>query len=253
MKNIILCEGKTDSILLSYYLGKVVGWNFNKKLTKRIALPIRNWENEEVNVYTKGEDELIIWAVGGQRNFDYAITQIIKVNRISEKEHAYKKVIIIRDRDVIEDEQIVLKEIQDVFNANHISIEITINNNWSSSEYVNEYNEKEQTKEKNEIKVLPIIIPFDKAGALETFILDAICEIGEEESHIVGKSREFISSFSLTKYLNTQRLKVKGELAVALGTLFPQKTFTPIDSMLKNINWEEYKTIQQGFKKLEEI
>jgi hypothetical protein len=57
----------------------------------------------------------------------------------------------------------------------------------------------------------------------------------------------------LTKYLNTQRLKVKGELAVALGTLFPQKTFTPIDSMLKNINWEEYKTIQQGFKKLEEI
>ena len=253
MKSIILCEGKTDAILLSYYLGKVVEWNFNKNLTKRVALPIKNWQNEEVNVYTKGENELIIWAVGGQSNFEYAIKQIIKANRIAEKENAYAKIIIMRDRDVIEDNEIVLKEVQDIFHANNINLEITANNQWSSSEYVNEYNEKAQIKEINEIKVLPIIIPFNKNGALETFILDAISEMGQEESHIVNMSKEFISNFDLLNYLNTQRLKVKGELAVTLGTMFLQKTFTPIDAMLKDINWEDYRTIKEGFRKLEEI
>ena len=31
MNKIILCEGETDAILLSYYLDKVAGWKFCKK------------------------------------------------------------------------------------------------------------------------------------------------------------------------------------------------------------------------------
>ena len=30
MKSIIFCEGKTDAILLSYYLEKVADWKFSK-------------------------------------------------------------------------------------------------------------------------------------------------------------------------------------------------------------------------------
>ncbi|KYH34430.1 hypothetical protein CLTEP_16630 [Clostridium tepidiprofundi DSM 19306] len=247
MKNIIFCEGSTDAILLSYYLGKVVGWNYNKRLTKKIGLPIRNHENEEVYVYSKDEKELIIWAVGGQNNFHYAISHIIQANEVLERDNAYKKLIILKDRDQFEENNKILREIEDIFMDNGIKIDFKNNNDWVHYIYSNNYDEE------NHIEVLPIIIPFDKEGALETFILDAICEMGEEESHVVGKSKEFISGFSLTKYLNTQRLRVKGELAVALGTLFPQKTFTPIDSMLKSIRWEEYETIQNGFRKLKEI
>ena len=82
---------------------------------------------------------------------------------------------------------------------------------------------------------------------------DAICDFGDEEAYIINKSKEFVNGFSLIKYLNNQRLKLKGELAVTLGVMFPQKTFTPIEAMLKAINWEEYRTIQEGFRKLEEI
>lgn len=140
MKSILLCEGKSDAILISYYLNKVKNWKFyGKKDKRKVKLPIRNHQNEEVNWYRRNHDLL------------------------------------------------------------------------------------------------------------------AICEMGEEENHIVNKSKEYISAFDLIHYLNTQRLKVKGELAVTLGTMFPQKTFTPIDSMLKNINWEEYRIIQEGFRKLEEI
>ena len=31
MNKLILCEGATDAILLSYYLEKIVGWKFCKK------------------------------------------------------------------------------------------------------------------------------------------------------------------------------------------------------------------------------
>ena len=31
MNNLILCEGETDAILLSYYLQRTRGWSFTKK------------------------------------------------------------------------------------------------------------------------------------------------------------------------------------------------------------------------------
>ena len=31
MNSVILCEGGTDAVLLSYYLNKVSGWEFCKK------------------------------------------------------------------------------------------------------------------------------------------------------------------------------------------------------------------------------
>lgn len=247
MKNIIFCEGKTDAILLSYYLGKVSGWNFNDKLTRKIGLPIRNYENEEVSVYTKGEDELIIWAVGGVNNLDYSITSILEATKALEKEKSYRKLVVLMDRDQADEDRVILEKIEASIVNQEIELDVLTNNEWSKGNYINEY------KEQNLIRILPIIIPFDKEGALETFLMDAICEFGEEEAYIINKSKEFISSFNLISYLKSQRLKLKGELAVTLGTMFPEKTFTPIDSMLKEIKWEEYRTIQEGFRKLEEI
>lgn len=247
MKNIIFCEGKTDAILLSYYLGKVAGWEFDNKLTRKTGLPIRNNENEEVNVYTKADSELIIWAVGGVNNLDYSISSILEATKVLEKEKSYKKLIILMDRDQAEDDSRILEKIKANIANQEIHLSRLSNNEWSTCNYINEF------EEENVIEILPIIIPFDKQGALETFLMDAICDFGEEEASIVNKSKEFISSFNLINYLKNQRLKLKGELAVTLGTMFPEKTFTPIDSMLKQINWEEYRTIQEGFSKLEEI
>lgn len=34
MKSIILCEGKTDAILISYYLEKTQNWKFKKMQAK---------------------------------------------------------------------------------------------------------------------------------------------------------------------------------------------------------------------------
>lgn len=243
MKSILLCEGKSDAILVSYYLNKVKGWEFyGKKDKRKVIIPIRNNENEEANWYRLGDDILSIWGIGGQSNLKYAIEQVLIINKLADREDAFNKIIILTDRDNSVNDEGLLNELSEYLEEVNLQ-----NNEWVDKEYTNEF------QDVIEVKILPIIIPFNKSGALETFILDAICEMGEEEKQIVDKSKEFISGFDLMNYLHTQRLKVKGELAVTLGTLFPQKTFTPIDSMLKNINWEEYKTIQEGFIKLEEI
>lgn len=222
MKSILLCEGKSDAILVSYYLNKVKGWEFyGKKDKRKVTIPIRNNENEELNWYCLGEDILSIWAIGGKSNFNYAIDQILTINKLADKEDAFNKIILLTDRDNSSNNEDILNELME-----HLKEVNLRNNEWANMVYSNEF------QEEIVVEILPIIIPFNKTGALETFILDAICEMGKEEKQIVDKSKSFISDFILVNYLNTERLRVKGELAVALGTMFPQKTFTPIDTML---------------------
>jgi len=65
MKKIILCEGKTDAILLSYFLIRRFGWEYIKG--QIVGLPI-NKENEVLNWYRNSkypDQELAIWGVGG--------------------------------------------------------------------------------------------------------------------------------------------------------------------------------------------
>ena len=65
MNKIILCEGETDAILLSYYLDKVAGWKFCKKGPADIAIKTDTFE-QSANWYQKDEDRLLICAVGGK-------------------------------------------------------------------------------------------------------------------------------------------------------------------------------------------
>ncbi|MBQ2986562.1 MAG: hypothetical protein IJE23_03670 [Tyzzerella sp.] len=68
MNKLILCEGETDAILLSYYLGKIAGWKYCEKAPKNIDIKKHN-DNESVNWYKKGKDYLLICGVGGKDNF----------------------------------------------------------------------------------------------------------------------------------------------------------------------------------------
>lgn len=52
MNKLILCEGKTDAILLSYYLGRVANWKFSKKGPSGLKIQASN-DNESINWYKK--------------------------------------------------------------------------------------------------------------------------------------------------------------------------------------------------------
>ncbi|MGN0404658.1 MAG: hypothetical protein ACI4F1_05520 [Bariatricus sp.] len=60
MNKLILCEGKTDAILLSYYLGKTAGWKFVKKGPSGLAIQQPN-DNESISWYKNIVDKTAVF------------------------------------------------------------------------------------------------------------------------------------------------------------------------------------------------
>lgn len=52
MKSLILCEGKTDAILLSYYLQRTCGWQYRKQ-PKELQFSFDSQKGETGNWYYK--------------------------------------------------------------------------------------------------------------------------------------------------------------------------------------------------------
>ncbi|MGL4914536.1 MAG: DUF3226 domain-containing protein [Romboutsia sp.] len=245
MNSIILCEGKVDAILISYYLEKVHGWQYNKKKPP-VKINIINNENEEANWYTLNDKKLCIWAIGGVSNFKHNISEIIKINKLAgEDNQSFNKVIIISDRDDEENNENIISDFNNMFTDNKINIELEMNN-ITNTTYINDFDDEIN------INVGIIVVPKEGRGAIETFLLDALSE-NEAERYIVNKSKAFIESIESSKYLNRRREKVKAELGVTFALISPDKVFTPLHNLLCEVNWDEYTNIQQGFKILENL
>lgn len=90
MKSIILCEGKTDLILYSYYLSKVCGWESLDKIENRSRkkaiknrlsnMKIDNAGTQDYAWYFRNDDILCIYAVGSKDSFTDGLKQIADIN-----------------------------------------------------------------------------------------------------------------------------------------------------------------------------
>lgn len=72
MKSLILCEGKTDAILLSYYMCHMYGWNplSSKDRKKLKSLSIKaDTPTQNADWCQRNNDYLLICSVGGNSNF----------------------------------------------------------------------------------------------------------------------------------------------------------------------------------------
>ena len=77
MNRLILCEGKTDAILLGYYLMKTDGWALERKPPSGLDIKAQE-QNENVVWYKKGNEKLMICAVGGKDNFGQFFSRYIQ-------------------------------------------------------------------------------------------------------------------------------------------------------------------------------
>ena len=132
MNKLILCEGATDAILLSYYLERVAGWKFSHKNPQGTAIRATK-QNESANWHKKDGDYLLICAVGGKDNFksffDEKIREPILVS------DAFEKIAFVTDRDNRETEEI---ETAVSSAMETVSVEVK-NNQWGSCSYTNRY------------------------------------------------------------------------------------------------------------------
>ena len=161
MNKLILCEGETDAILLSYYLGKVAGWKYSPKPPQNLSIQATA-QNEAVNWYKKDEDYLLICAVGGKDNFENFFEKKIKNPLLLSD--AFERVAFVTDRD-------------------------------------------------------------------------------ERETRFIEASR----------YISSERLKLKAHLGLTWAVQYPEKVFTKIDEQIRNVRWEESETLHICFSTLAEI
>jgi len=244
MIRIILCEGKTDAVLLSYYLSRTVGWEYNKA-NKAFKIKLKNEENQYVGYYKKDEEELLICGVGGKTNFANFYRDYIEPYMMSgqNEDNSYRLAIVV-DRDCDNDGDIERTLSDDLGEC----ITEVKNGRWIENSFNDSF--EQQAK----VDVLCIIIPVSQQGALETLLMDALSEDGYR-GNLISRSKCFVDNISdeAKEIIHSERLKMKTKLGVSLAVLYPEKVFSLIDEQLKYIEWDKSETLNECFSELIKI
>lgn len=257
MKNIILCEGKTDAILYSYYLIKVCGWKFidesHKKTfeNKLSKMNIDNAATQASDWYFHGDDILCIYTVGSKDNFADGLKQIVDINLKTSAEK-FTKIVVLSDRDDSCSEDLIIKMIKDSFSNSNIKFKRVLHNEWNKSE------EYENMGETYDISVLPLVIPFEESGTIETFMLNCRKEINIGENALILNVYHFIdelikNDYVKNNYLSRRGFVPKAKLGVYFSVVSPNRTFDVGNKILESIPWEKYTEFQQTLQLLSEI
>jgi hypothetical protein len=263
MKSIILCEGKTDLYLLSYYLGKVAGWKsvkskaykeMKRKLEEKLSSFANHSDNQEVEWYfNDNEDVLCIFATGSNNMIKDGLKQVINLN-MNTSEQNFDKVAVVSDRDDEHVEAALLREIKAVLTKNNIGFDTLVHNQWNvSNPYLTNGLEDE-----HRLSLLPIIIPFDENGTIETFLLNARKEIDPAEKRIVTSGNDLVDVLAKdpdvkSKYLSPRGIRPKAKLGVYFAIVSPNRTYDEGNRVLLSIPWEELGEVQRTFKELAQI
>ena len=244
MIRIVLCEGETDQILLSLYLGRICGWTYKSKPTLKIKIPETfPIGNKKAETYGRGTEELIICCVGGKDYFgpffkEY-ILRIIKSGQYQENDYKIALVTDADNRNASDIQADILAQLS----PDICSLE---NNLWRHNSIPVPFGSQAN------VEFLLTIIPKEGSGALETVLMDSLSEMNGG-STIVNSSISFVDSLPPNDYIPTERLKLKAKLGVSLSVIYPDKVFSQFDQQLKIVDWGQSHTLAECFSELIKI
>lgn len=247
--NIILCEGNTDAILISYFLIKVHGFTHLKDKKEPIKLPAKQ-NNESLYWYKhNNKPNTVIWAVGGIDRLQPALKDVIDRNYDETNDDLmFKKIVVMVDRDTrndTENNDLIKKWVNDsgVIIKNDISSMI-----WNPREMF--HNIHGLIK----LQILPVLIPPDNdSGALEDFLLAALTKRSDEEKSVVDEAKKFIDKIPDKPFVHKKRLRSKACLGSSLAVFSPDWVFNTIDKKLRSVPWEEMEKVYKTFAELKSL
>jgi hypothetical protein len=250
MKRIILCEGKTDAILISYFLQQF-NWSYTKKPV--INLPVDK-NNEVLNWYIhreKPNQELAIWGVGGLEQIPIKLGQVIqRTRREINPINRFSRLVIFFDSDTRNDTE-CLKLIKSWVAESSLSLVSDLQiGKWL--EATTEMTFK-TPPESYPVSLLAIVLPPASQGNLEIFLLDCLHKHSNEYRQLVEEARQFIDRLSNQPYLEKQRLRDKAQLGAVLSVMSPDWVFSELDQRLTLIPWEKLQLVYDVYKKLESL
>ncbi|MBQ4601299.1 MAG: hypothetical protein IJB24_00430 [Clostridia bacterium] len=244
MTRIILCEGETDLVLISYYLERTKGWVYTGN-PKGLKLNFTEQDNKAACNYRNNNDELLICAVGGKDNFGNFFNENLKkpILRSTAGETEYK-IALVTDRD-----DVTIKEIEHSISEQLSPIVNNIGNNiWKTNRIDADLGAKVT------IEFLLLVIPKESTGVLETVLMEALSQ-DKYDANIIEKCGQFVTNIKpdADRYIHENRLQLKAQLGVAFSIFNPEKTFSLFKERLVSVRWEDSPNLAKCFEKLVEI
>lgn len=260
MRIAFLCEGMYDVSLMGYYIQKISKnkWrkihDKEKKATALKSVKIASDFCGFAELYSNPEevDEfLVIWPVNGKGNFNKAIENICRINTVY-PEYMYDKVIVMADRD---DDSIegTLAEFSEYFHKGGWD-DCRLQNNA-----VNKYRYITADGEENKmtVDVIPLVIPFDENGSMETVLLDSLASVNEENRFVVGGATTYIdgvcSDEKVASYLKKKGDQVKAKYSAVMAVMNPTHAHFAYDRILLDHDWEKNPVFEKHFGILKQI
>ncbi len=244
MRSLILCEGFDEVFMIGYYLFKTKQWNYEKNgvLSELYSFPRLHKHNQTIEVYKKNEDALAIWCVGGKDNFESAF-KFVKQTNFNHPEEGITDIFIMTDRDEFEIKDCISR-IEEKMNEVGLEVSDLHNNDRNQLEY-------EEEGESYNLNIFPIILPFDKNGALETILLEAIAETDEEDRFVVENAKKYVEDLvhggKIRKYLQHDRLRVKAKFSSAISITNPDRSTSLFNTLFMTNTWEDREEIKRHF------
>lgn len=251
MKRIIICEGKTDAILISYFLIGKFGWTYIRRQV--LTLPVDR-DNEVLNWYEhpeKPDQELAIWGSGSIEQIPIKLAHVTELTENERTpEDRFKRIVLFFDRDdrsgdecaalvkewTENNDQLELIEDPELGQWSHAKIEL-----------------RKSPAEPHELLILPIAVPPASKGNLEIFLMDAIRGESEHDEQLVDKAEEFIYGLPDEPYLSKKRYRPKARLGSILSVISPDWVFSRLDDRLTRITWEEIESVEAVYGNLSEL
>lgn len=245
MNSLILCEGKTDCILLQYYMEKVHLW---RRITKSAFHAVAGaWSNS----FEKNDNFLFVSETKGcSRIAEGVFSAVIRNQNASpgNNDEYFDKIVVFTDNDESDTCENIISSISDKLNTTSISFNTPIRKNiWNKGTI--------QTIEgERAVELYVMFIPFDENGALETYLLNCIGKSDEYDKKIIDKSTDFVNTIDPEKkYLTQRRLITKARFDIYFSVRTAVDQYAQRQDILKSVAWEKYDVIRQDFKMFAEL
>ncbi|MEK3899779.1 hypothetical protein [Paenibacillus sp. FSL R7-0179] len=249
MKSVIICEGNTDLVLLQYFLEKTYNWEYvNIKHYTDKMNRITEPNNQKWFSHSSG-NSLCLISAGGCSKIPAILNKCLDYNSLGPL-FPYDSIAVVCDRDEVETEAVFLTSLLSEFNRYHVQFDGEfVHNNWNISSYTNALQSQQS------LNCLPLIIPFEDTGAIESFLLNALSQASEQsdpemvDKRVIEQCIDFIDNIDCCgKYLTRRRDKTKAKFDSVFVVMTPAEAFSNRRNLLRSVPWEEFETIQIGFK-----
>ena len=234
---IVICEGKTDRILLGRYLTEKYDFVNRNNLKDSLNFKIK-YEND---FYQKNDMNIFIVESHSSTELNACMKYFRDMMKFLENSFI-DKIVIITDHD---DEHAVgfCQNVKEVFGVKLSGKE--------KIEIGKIYNVEMAFDENKKIyQLMYVIVPEIEEGALETFLVDVLAD--DNNQFIIDGIKLFLDSVEDIKpriYLKTRGQRTKALLSMLLAAMYPERNNIPF-YFLDKIDWTTQEKFNQFFDKI---